>query len=103
MTDELLVYQLESDVSFQPLIDITKVYQQLPHVILVEDSPEVRARIRSMKGVRCLIPSSRPKSLPQLLSQTEQMFVKGWLKRVGQQKKRVGSGLPWDAEGYEAP
>jgi hypothetical protein len=56
-----------------------------------------------MKGVRCLIPSSRPKSLPQLLSQTEQMFVKGWLKRVGQQKKRVGSGLPWDAEGYEAP
>ena len=103
MMRELLVYQSESDGSFQPLIEIAKVYQQLPHVILVEDSPEVRERIRSLKGVRCLTPSSRPPSLPHLLSHAEQVFVQGWLKRARQKKVPFAEGLDWDTEGYEAP
>ena len=83
-----------------------------PRLIVLDHSNGEVEEIRAMEGV--LLASDQPVPLPlapqeldsqeQALEEGESLFIAAWNeRRSGVPKKRIGDGLPWDAEGFEPP
>ncbi|HEU5473870.1 MAG TPA: hypothetical protein VFV67_24760 [Actinophytocola sp.] len=55
-------------------------------------------------GVRFIVEDSVPEEVLDELTESEQLFLQGWLlKRTAPEKKRAGDRLPWDAPGFVPP
>ena len=83
-----------------------------PRLVVLDHRSGDVADIRAMEGV--LLASDQAVELPlaapvisseeQALDEGESLFIAAWNdRRSGVPKKRIGDGLPWDADGFEAP
>jgi hypothetical protein len=85
------------------------VHEASPYVMTVTgDAKEITAISSSSSSVITgshLKPNDPDDSqLVSQLTQTEQMFIDGWLyNRQSREKKRIGEGLKWDTPGFEPP
>ena len=57
----------------------------------------------TLEGVHIFSTPDIPDEILELLNDQESLFVAAWRMRIGQEKKRLGEGLDWDAPGFKPP
>lgn len=76
-----------------------------PRVFVVGGGMDMVGALRSVSGLRVLVPGERPCEPLEDLGKAERLFVEAWITRKAElrPKKRVGEGLSWDAPGFVPP
>ena len=73
-------------------------------VVMVRVPAEQVGQVAAVEGVQGVFDHEFPQNLMENLNLSESLFVRAWsLRQSDGTKKRLGEGLDWDAEGFEAP
>lgn len=83
---------------------LVHITQQLPpRLALVEGGAAAVDQVRTVAGVRAVCTKDINDSLLEELTEPERLFAEAWKLSLKPKGARVGEGLPWDAEGFQAP
>lgn len=82
-----------------------RVTQRLSDRVFAIEHPGAAAltELRAVPGALVCERGQVPEQLLAELSDAERLWVRAWDSRREGEKERPGSGLPWDAPGFEPP
>jgi len=103
---EKLVVLFAQDAS-RGMAEIQKSYRVLsllpPRLAVVELDDNGTQAVRRMPATQAVI-AGPTDAMPPNLQENERLFIDAWQQRLSyQNKRRVGEGKSWDAEGFQPP
>lgn len=73
-------------------------------VVILQVRPEQAEQVEEVDGVRAVFREQVPQAFVTSLDANERLFIKAWeLRQNVDVKYRLGDGMDWDSEGFEAP
>lgn len=100
----IIVEGPDPDAVLARVSEFVRVTQRLPpRLAIVTGEGDQLDAVRNLPRVIGVFEGAVPEPTIEQLNPTERLFAEAWA--VGRQPKpfRPGEGLPWDAEGFEAP